>query len=291
MYIHTILPTKKSAILIPYYLVQNEMTMKTGNQFSGTIFYCPENPSGFNCFDPAVPGSVIRLIEQILLSTNDYILLFATDDYPTKLDYSEMACFKGIDRVLIVHIGQSQPPVDKDFQLDASIFEKYFQKAEPPPKKRWLLSVDVEEKEQESPFKKQKTEQLSSDKESGFIPLLSPSEGSRTPTHPSNFWEEKDITKFAWTEEIMPNHIEKLPAYKIHGISEIKNIPVPTTSKSHMICSYMNGKIYMNQKTMIQKADYKKMTELIASRIGRKVYAFNRIVGYYDTEKMVYHHY
>jgi hypothetical protein len=53
----------------------------------------------------------------------------------------------------------------------------------------------------------------------------------------------------------------------------------------------MNGKIYMNQKTMIQKADYKKMTELIASRSGRKVYAFNRIVGYYDTEKMVYHHY
>ena len=291
MYVHTILPTKKSAILLPSYLVQNEMTMKTGNKFLGTIFYCPQNPSGFNCFDPEIPGSLTGLIQQILSSTNDYVLLFATDDYPTKLDYREMADFQGIDRVLIVHIGQSQPPVDKDFQLDASIFEPYFQKVEPPSKKRWLLSVDVEEKAQESPLKKQKIEEPSSVKESGFIPLLSPSEGSRTPTHPSNFWEEKDITKFAWTEEILPDHIEKLPAYKIHGISEIKNIPVPTTSKSHMICSYMNGKIYMNQKTMIQKSDFKKISELIASKTGRKVYAFNKIVGYYETEKMIYHHY
>jgi hypothetical protein len=191
-----------------------------------------------------------------------------------------MADFEGIERVLIVHSGQSQPPIHKDFQLGAYIFEKYFQKDEPPPKKRWLLSVDVEEKVQEPSPKKQNIEQPSS-----VIPLLSPSEGSRTPTHPSNFWEERDITKIAWTEEIFPDPIQKLEAYKIHGIGEIKHIPVHITSKSPMICSYMN------QRTKIQKTDYQKMTELIESRTCRKVYAFNKIVGYYDIEKMVYHYY
>jgi hypothetical protein len=286
MFIHTILPVIKSTTPIPSELVQNEMIMKTGHRFLGTIFYCPQNPNGFNCYDPEIPGSRLGLIRQILSSTKDYVLLFTNDDYPTKLDYCEMADFEGIERVLIVHSGQSQPPIDKDFQLDAYIFEKYFQKDEPPPKKRWLLSVDVEEKVQEPSPKKQNIEQPSS-----VIPLLSPSEGSRTPTHPSNFWEERDITKIAWTEEIFPDPIQKLEAYKIHGIGEIKHIPVHITSKSPMICSYMNGKIYMNQRTKIQKTDYQKMTELIASRTGRKVYAFNKIVGYYDIEKMVYHYY
>ena len=279
MFIHTILPANKSKTLIPPELVQNEMIMKTGKRFLGTIFYCPQNPIGFNCFDPTIPGSRTGLIRQILSTTNDYVLLFTTDDYPTNFDYCEMASFVGITRVFIVHSGESQPPIHKDYQLDASVFEPYFQKEEPPAKERWLLSVDVEEEVEESPLKKQK------------IPLPSPSEGSRTPTHPSNFWEEKDITKIAWTEEIVPDYTEKLQAYKIHGISEIKNTPVPATSKSHMICSYPNGRIYMNQKTMIQKADYKKISQLIQSGIGRKVYAFNKIVGYYETEKMIYHHY
>jgi hypothetical protein len=117
------------------------------------------------------------------------------------------------------------------------------------------------------------------------------SEGRRTPSHPSNYWEEKDITKCSWSHEILPNHIEKLPAYKVYGISEIKNIPVSIDSKSHMICNYSSGKIYMNQKTRLQRSDYNKMTQLILSGCGRKVYSFNRVVGYYDTDKMVYHHY
>jgi hypothetical protein len=286
MYVHTILPVNKSTIQIPPELVQNEMIMKTGKRFLGTIFYCPQNPIGFNCFDPEIPGSRTALIRQILSITNDFVLLYTTDDYPTILDYSEMANFEGIDRVFIVHSGESHPPIHKDFQLDAYIFERYFQKEEPPAKKRWLLSVDVEEKVHDSPSKKQNIEQPSSD-----IPVISPSEGSRTPTHPSNFWEEKDITKIAWTEEIFPDYTEKLQAYKIHGISEIKYTTVPVTSKSPMICSYPNGRIYMNQKTMIQKSDFKKISELIASKPGRKVYAFNKIVGYYETDRMVYHHY
>jgi hypothetical protein len=286
MFIHTILPANKSKTLIPPELVQNEMIMKTMNRFLGTIFYCAQNPIGFNCYDLEIPGSRTGLIRQILSTTNDYVLLFTTDDYPTKLDYCEMANFEGIDRVFIVHSGESQPPIDKDFQLDAYVFEPYFQKDEPPAKKRWLLSVDVEEKVQESPLKKQNIEQPCV----GVL-LPSPSEGSRTPTHPSNFWEEKDITKIAWSEDIFPDYTEKLQAYKIHGISEIKNTSVPATSKSHMICSYPNGRIYMNQKTMIQKSDFKKISELIASKTGRKVYAFNKIVGYYETEKMIYHHY
>ena len=288
MYIHAILSANKSTIQIPPELVQNEMIMKTGGEirFLGTIFYCSQNPNGFNCFDPAIPGSRTGLIRQILSTTNDYVLLFTTDDFPTKLDYCEMANFEGIDRVFIVHSGELQPPIDKVFQLASYIFEPYFKKEEPPAKKRWLLSVDVEEKVHESPSKKQNIEQPSL-----VIPLLSPSEGSRTPTHPSNFWEEKDITRIAWTEEIFPDYTEKLQAYKIHGISEIKNTPVPAASKSHMICSYPNGRIYMNQKTMIQKSNFKKISELIASKTGRKVYAFNKIVGYYETEKMIYHHY
>ena len=286
MFIHTILPANKSKTQIPPELVQNEMIMKTGKRFLGTIFYCPQNPIGFNCYDPEIPGSRSGLIRQILSTTNDFVLLFTTDDYPTILDYSEMANFEGITRVFIVHSGESQPPIHKEYQLDAYIFERYFQKDEPAAKKRWLLSVDVGEEVEESPLKKQKIEQSSSD-----IPVISPSEGSRTPAHPSNFWEEKDITKIAWTEEIFPDYTEKLQPYKIHGISEIKYTPVPTSSKSHMICSYPNGRIYMNQKTMIQKADYKKISELIASKTGRKVYAFNRVVGYYETEKMIYHHY
>ena len=314
LYIHTILPKTISEIQVPFYLVQNEMTIKTGNKFSGTIFYCPENPRGFNCFNPEIPGSITGLIKQILLTTNDYVLLFTTDEYPTKLDYCEMANCQGIERVLIVHIGLFQSLIDKDFQLDASIFEQYFQKEEPSYKKRWLLSVDVEEKVEEFPSKKQRIEQpssaiplLSVDLEkkvedfpstkhvtvqpSSAIPLLSPSEGSRrTSTRPSKFWEANDITKIAWTEEIFPDN-ENLSVYKIHGISEIKNVPVPPNSKSHMICSYVNGEIYMNQKTMIKKADYKKITELIAKNTGRRVYTLKKMVGYYDIEKMVYYHY
>lgn len=129
------------------------------------------------------------------------------------------------------------------------------------------------------------------------VPLATPvstpgSEGGRrTPTHPSNYWDEKDITKCAWSKEILPNHIEKLPAYTVYGITEIKNIPVPIDSKSHMICNYSNGKIYMNQKTKFQRSDFNKMTLLIQSGTGRKVYAFNRVVGYYETDRMVYYHY
>jgi len=286
MFIHTILPANTSSTPIPPELVQNEMIMKTGNRFLGTIFYCAQNPIGFNCFDPAIPGSRTGLIRQILSTTNDYVLLFTTDDYPTNFDYYEMASFEEITRVFIVHSGESQPPIHKDYQLDAYVFHPYFQKQESPAKKRWLLSVDVEETVQDSPLKKQSIEQASS-----VVLLPSDREGSRTPTHPSNFWEEKDITKIAWTEEIFPDYTEKLQPYKIYGISEIKNSPVPASSKSHMICSYPNGRIYMNQKTMIQKSDFKKISELIASKTGRKVYAFNKIVGYYETEKMIYHHY
>ena len=42
---------------------------------------------------------------------------------------------------------------------------------------------------------------------------------------------------------------------------------------------------------MIKKADYKKITELIAKNTGRRVYTLKKMVGYYDIEKMVYYHY
>ena len=292
MYIHTILPTKKSSILLPSNLVQSEMTKKTGIKFSGTIYYCPENPNGYNSFDPKIPGALVGLIQQILLYTNDYILLFESDEIISKKDYHEISGIPGVDRVFIVNIGKSPPQVEKDFQLEAGIFAQYFQKVNLLPKKRWLLSVDVKS-EDEIVLKKQKIVDQSSLKmpSSELVSVPSSEVGRRTPSHPSNYWEEKDITKTAWVEKILPNHIEKLPEYTIHGISEIKKIPVPITSKSHMICNYLNGKIYMNQRTKIQKADFKKITDLIASGNGRKVYSFNRVVGYYETDMMVYYHY
>jgi hypothetical protein len=307
MFIHTILPTKRSSILLPSYLVKNEMTKKTGIKFSGTIYYCPENQNGYNCFNPKIEGALVGLIQQILLTTNDYVLIFETNEIVSKDDYNDMSDIPGIERVLIVNLGKTLTLVDKDFQLEASIFSQYFKKIEPTPKKRWLLSVDIK-CENETILKKQKNEDLPFVKTpvsaQAFTPVsaqaLTPvsaqaftpvSNGRRTPSHPSNYWEEKDITKYAWTEEILPNHIEKLPSYKIHGISEIKNIPVPLNSKSHMICNYSNGKIYMNQKTRLQKSDYRKISKLIASGCGRKVYSFDKVVGYYETENLVYHHY
>lgn len=305
MFVHTILPTKRSSILLPSNLVKSEMSKRTGKKFSGTIFYCPENPNGYNIIDPKIEGALVGLIQQILCFTSDYVLLFETPELISKEDYKEMADIPGIDRVFIVNIGQSIAPVDKDYQLDASIFAQYFKKDEPTPKKRWFLTVDVKtEKEEQPAQKKQKIEPISSFKAISSpvatlvaTPIATPvstpgSEGGRrTPTHPSNYWEEKDITRCAWSQEILPNHIEKLPAYRVYGISEIKNIPVPMDSKSHMICNYSNGKIYMNQRTRLQRSDFDKMTQLILSGCGRKVYAFNRVVGYYETDKMLYHHY
>lgn len=306
MIIQTILPTKRSSILLPTSLVQSEMTKRTGIKFSGTIYHCPENPSGHNIIDLKIDGAVVGLIQQILCFTPDYVLLFETPDFISKEDYKEMADIPGIDRVFIVNVGESQSPIDKEFQLDASIFAQYFKKSEQTPKKRWLLSVDVKAEKEDDPIpKKQKFEMTppSAKVNSLFAPvpttppLKTPvstpgSEvGRRTPTHPSNYWDEKDITKCAWSQEILPNHIEKLPAYKVYGITEIKNIPVPIDSKSHMICNYSNGKIYMNQKTKFQRSDFNKMTQLILSGCGRKVYLFNRVVGYYESDRMVYHHY
>ncbi len=305
MIIQTILPTKRSSILLPTSLVQSEMTKRTGIKFSGTIYHCPENPDGHNIIDPKIDGAIVRLIQQILCFTSDYILIFETPELISKEDYKEMADIPGIDRVFIVNVGESSSPIDKDFQLDSSIFAQYFKKDEPASKKRWLLSVDVKpEKEDEPVAKKQKIEITPPTKVNSLFtpvpttpPLKTPvstpgSEGGRrTPTHPSNHWREDDITRCAWSHEILPNHIEKLPAYKVYGISEIKNIPVPIDSKSHMICNYSNGKIYMNQRTTFQRSDFNKMTQLILSDRGRKVYLSNRVVGYYETDRMVYHHY
>jgi hypothetical protein len=296
MFVHTILPTKKSSILLPSILVKSEMSKRTGKKFSGTIFYCPENPTGYNIIDPKIDGSIVGLIQQILCFTPDYILLFETPELISKEDYKEMADIPGIDRVFIVNIGQSTAPVAKDYQLDSSIFIQYFKKEEPTSKKKWLLTIDVKTEKDEQVPKKQKIEPTSSDKTT-LTPVPTPvstpgSEGGRrTPSHPSNYWEEKDITRCEWSQEILPNHIEKLPAYKVYGISEIKNIPVPIDSRSHMICNYSNGKIYMNQRTKLQRSNFEKMTQLILSGCGRKVYAFNRVVGYYETDKMLYHHY
>jgi len=294
MIIQTILPTKRSSILPPTSLVQSEMTKRTGIKFSGTIYHCPENPDGYNIIDPKIDGAIVRLIQQILCFTPDYVLLFETPDLISKDDYKEMAEIPGIDRVFIVNVGESQSPIDKEFQLDASIFAQYFKKSEQIPKKRWLISVDVKpEKEDEPAPKKQKILTPLPIPSQVSTPVSTPGSegGRRTPSHPSNYWEEKDITKCAWSQEILPNHIEKLPAYKVYGISEIKNIPVPADSKSHMICNYSNGKIYMNQRTRFQRSDFNKMSQLIQSGTGRKVYAFNRVVGYYETNRMVYHHY
>ena len=304
MIINTILPNKISSSLLPSNLVQSEMTKKTGKKFSGTIYHCPENPDGFNIINPKISGAIVGLIQQILCFTDNYILIFETPELISKDDYNEMADIPGIDRVFIVNIGESITPVDKEYQLDSSIFAQYFKKEALPTKKRWLLSVDVKAEKDEQPVpKKQKIETPTSTKiltpkfKAISTPLPSPipspvSEGGRrTPSHPSNYWEEKDITRCAWSQEILPNHIEKLPAYKVYGISEIKNIPVPVDSRSHMICNYSNGKIYMNQRTKFERSDFNKMTQLILSGKGRKVYAFNRVVGYYETDKMLYHHY
>jgi hypothetical protein len=294
MIIQTILPTKNSSILLPTSLVQSEMTKKTGKKFSGTIYHCPENPDGYNSIDPKIPGAVVGLIQQILCFTDDYILLFETPDLISKDDYKEMAEIPGIDRVFIVNVGESSAPVDKDYQLDSSIFAQYFKKEEPATKKRWLLTVDVQtEKDDDQATKKQKILAPLPFQPQVSTPVSTPGSerGKRTPTNPSNYWEEKDITKCTWSHEILPNHIEKLPAYTVHGISEIKNIPVPVDSKSHMICNYSNGKIYMNQRTRLQKSDFSKISQLIQSGTGRKVYSFNRVIGYYETDRMIYHHY
>ena len=296
MIIQTILPNKLSSCLLPPSLVQSEMTKKTGKNFSGTIYHCPENPDGYNIINPKTPGAIVGLIQQILCFSDDYILIFETPELISNDDYKEMADIPGIDRVFIVNIGDSITPVDKEYQLCSSIFSQYFKKDVLPAKKRWLLSVDVNAEKDEQPVpKKNKSETPTSTKilTPKFKALPSPvSEGGRrTPSHPSNYWEEKDITRCAWSQEILPNHIEKLPAYKVYGISEIKNIPVPIDSRSHMICNYSNGKIYMNQRTKFERSDFNKMTQLILSGKGRKVYAFNRVVGYYETDKMLYHHY
>jgi hypothetical protein len=282
------------------------MTKRTGIKFSGTIYHCPENPDGHNIIDPKIDGAVVGLIQQILCFTPDYVLLFETPEFISKEDYKEMADIPGIERVFIVNVGENQSPIDKEFQLDASIFAQYFKKDEPVPKKRWLLSVDVKpEKEDEPVSKKQKNETPTSAKILAPLPfqpqvstpVSTPvstrgSEGGRrTPTHPSNYWKEEDITKCAWSQEILPNHIEKLPAYRVYGISEIKNIPVPVDSKSHMICNYLNGKIYMNQRTRLQRSDFSKISRLIQFGTGRKVYSFGKVVGYYVSDRMVYHHY
>lgn len=294
MIIQTILPTKRSSILLPTSLVQSEMTKRTGIKFSGTIYHCPENPDGYNIIDPKIDGAIVGLIQQILCFTPDYVLLFETPEFISKEDYIEMADIPGIDRVFIVNVGESSSYVDKEFQLDASIFAQYFKKDEPVAKKRWLLSVDVKQENEDEPVaKKQKILAPLPFQPQVSTPVSTPGSegGRRTPTHSSNYWEEKDITKCAWSQEILPNHIEKLPAYTIYGITEIKNIPVPVDSKSHMICNYSNGKIYMNQRTRLQRSDFRKISQLIQTGTGRKVYSFNRVVGYYDTDRMVYHHY
>jgi len=159
MIIHTILPTNLSSRLLPSSLVQSEMTKRTGKNFSGTIFHCPENSDGYNIINPKIPGAIVGLIQQILCFTDDYILIFETPELISKDDYKEMADIPGIDRVFIVNIGDSFTPVDKEYQLDSSIFSQYFEKEALPVKKRWLLTVDVKpEKEEQSLSKKQKIE-------------------------------------------------------------------------------------------------------------------------------------
>ena len=96
MIIQTILPTKRSSILLPTSLVQSEMTKRTGIKFSGTIYHCPENPSGHNIIDLKIDGAVVGLIQQILCFTPDYVLLFETPDFISKEDYKEMADIPGI---------------------------------------------------------------------------------------------------------------------------------------------------------------------------------------------------
>ena len=113
MIIQTILPTKRSSILLPTSLVQSEMTKRTGIKFSGTIYHCPENPDGYNSIDPKIDGAVVGLIQQILCFTPDYVLLFEIPEFISKEDYKEMADIPGIDRVFIVNVGESQSPIDK----------------------------------------------------------------------------------------------------------------------------------------------------------------------------------
>ena len=160
MFVHTILPTKRSSILLPSILVKSEMSKRTGKKFSGTIFYCPENPNGYNIIDPKIEGSIVGLIQQILCFTSDYILLFETPELISKEDYKEMADIPGIDRVFIVNIGQSTAPVAKDYQLDSSIFVQYFKKEEPTSKKRWLLTGEVKTEKDEPVPKKHKIESM-----------------------------------------------------------------------------------------------------------------------------------
>jgi hypothetical protein len=348
MFVHVILPTK-DGIQIPSFLIAQEIILRSGKNVLGTNFYCPENPGGFNCFDPKIPGSTIGLIRQILLSTmNDLIVLFTTDDFPTQNDYKEISKISEINRVLVVHIGKNLSPVDKEFQLNSKPFEKYFEKSDESSKKRWLSSQD-----EITSFKKQKVDDIplsqsdkkntkiperplaaggdriakfpfkkipeikipeyssgfpsgfpsgkttrDSNKESSFVPsgefkndflpLLSPLEGTKTPPFQSQMkWDEKDL-KIAWVEKISP---EKMPPYTVHGINQIKDVPVSPYTKSPLICCFNNGSLYLNQNSKIRLADFQKVDDLVKSGMAKYIYVNYLIVGCYEIERMIFHHY
>jgi len=360
MFAHVILPTK-NGIQIPSFLLAQEILLRSGKNVLGTIFYCPENPGGFNCFDPKIPGSTIGLIRQILSSTmNDSVVLFTTDDFPTQNDYEDISKISEIYRVVVVHIGKNPSPVDKEFQLNSKLFEKYFEKSDISSKKRWLSSPDdeitsskkqkVDEKDikiserflaaggdrfakfperplavggdrfAKFPFKKipeikipeyssgfpsgfpsgiqrgspsdskswKTTVDSKGESKNDFLPLLSPLEGTRTPPFQLQMkWDEKDI-KIAWVEKISP---EKMPAYMVHGINQIKDAPVSPYAKSPLICCFNNGNLYMNQYSKIRVADFQKVDDLVKSGMAKYIYVNHLIVGCYEFERMIFHHY
>ena len=339
MFAHVILPTK-DGIQIPSFLLAQEILLQSSKNVLGTIFYCPENPSGFNCFNPKIPGSTIGLIRQILSSTmNDSVVLFTTDDFPTQNDYEDISKISEIYRVVVVHIGKNPSPVDQEFQLNSKLFEKYFERSDTSSKKRWLSSTDDEitsSKKQKVddiplsdkkdtkiperslaagggdrfakfPFKKIpeiKIPEYSSGFPSGFsnvfqggshseskndfLPLLSPLEGTRTPPFQLQMkWDEKDI-KIAWVEKISP---EKMPAYMVHGINQIKDSPVSPYTKSPLICCFNNGNLYINQYSKIRVADFQKVDDLVKSGMAKYIYVNHLIVGCYEFERMIFHHY
>jgi hypothetical protein len=339
MFAHVILPTKEG-IQIPSFLIAQEFLLRSGMNVLGTNFYCPENPCGFNCFDPKIAGSTIGLIRQILLSNmSDSVVLFTTDDFPTQNDYKEISKISEINRVLIVHIGKNPSPVDKEFQLNSKPFKKYFEESDESSKKRWLSSQEDEitsSKKQKVddiplsdkkdtkiperslaagggdrfakfPFKKIpeiKIPEYSSGFPSGFsnvfqggshseskndfLPLLSPLEGTRTPPFQLQMkWDEKDI-KIAWVEKISP---EKMPAYMVHGINQIKDSPVSPYTKSPLICCFNNGNLYINQYSKIRVADFQKVDDLVKSGMAKYIYVNHLIVGCYEFERMIFHHY
>jgi hypothetical protein len=356
MFAHVILPTQEG-IQIPSFLIAQEFLLRSGKNVLGTNFYCPENPCGFNCFDPKIPGSTIGLIRQILLSNmSDSIVLFTTDNFPTQNDYKEISKISEINRVLIVHIGKNPSPVDKEFQLNSKPFKKYFEKSDESSKKRWLIchedeftsskkqkvdDIPLSDKKDTKipehplaagggdrfakfPFKKIpeiKIPEYSSGFPSGFsnvfqrgspsenttrdskrestfvptgeskndfLPLLSPLEGTRTPPFQLQMkWNEKDI-KIAWVEKISP---EKMPAYMVHGINQIKDVPVSPYAKSPLICCFNNGNLYLNQYSKIRVADFQKVDDLVKSGMAKYIYVNHLIVGCYEFERMIFHHY